>query len=145
MVGTQAVGVGVSVFVGVVSVPVGVFVGVCVTGVLVGVCVTGVLVKVAVEVGVYDGVNVAVGATARLRKTAMVCVEAFPCTMVTVTLLVFRSSLSRRSAGIVYTSVTAYPACASSWIVKVPASTPMSPEHAPAGMVTDLPANLKVK
>ena len=130
--------------VGVVSVPV---------GVLVGVCVTGVLVRVAVEVGVpvpIVGIEVLVGVfvavvTARFRKMTIVWDAAYPSTIVTLALRVPGSWLFRRSAGIVYTPVTAYPACASSVTVNPPASTPMSPEHAPVGMVTDLPANRKVK
>src|SRR5687767_8753802 len=148
IVGVAGVMVPVGVKVAGVIVPVGVEVG----GVIVpvGVEVAGVIVPVGVEVaGVIVPVGVCVGVpacvSARLRKTTIVCEEAFPCTIVMVALRALIFLLSRRFAGIVYTSVTAYPACASSVIVKEPASTVMSAEQAPTGTVFVLLAKLKLK
>ena len=138
----------VGVDVGGVTVPV----GVAVAGVMVpvGVGVGGVIVPVGVDVaGVIVPVGVFVGVTVcvsdRLRKTTIVWVDALPCTMVTLALRALRFLLIKRFAGIVYTSVTLYPACATSLIVKVPASTVMSAEQAPTGTVFDLLAKLKLK
>jgi len=129
------VGVDVGVNVAVLSVPVGVGVGgvivpvgvkVDVASVPVGVGVGGVIVPVGVKVDVASvpvGVGVALWLPARLRKMTMVCEAAFPCTMVTLTVRAFRFLLIKRSAGIVYMSVTEYPARATSVIVNVPAST----------------------
>ena len=75
----------------------------------------------------------------------MVCVEEVPCTMVTVALLATRFSLMRRSAGMVYMSVTVYPVRATSVIVNGPTGTTISDVHAPTGMVLVLPAKVKVK
>jgi hypothetical protein len=83
-------------------------VGVEVAGVIVpvGVDVPGVIVPVGVgvggvivPVGVFVGVVVCVSAW--LRKTTIVCEEAYPCTIVTVALRVLRSSLIKRFGGMV--------------------------------------------
>lgn len=68
-----------------------------------------------------------------------------PCTIVIVTLRVLRFSLIRRSAGVVYMSVSVYPARATSVMVSVPALTVKSAEHAPTGTVTVFVPYLKVK
>ena len=133
-----------------VGVEVAVLVNVAVGGVIVPVGVkvaveVAVPVDVLVAVGVRDGVGVAVGACAWLRKTTIVCDAAYPCTMVTVTLRALMFLLIKRFAGMVYMSVTEYPACATSVIVRVPASTVRRAEHAPTGTVTVLVPYLKVK
>jgi hypothetical protein len=105
--GGVSVPVGVKVGVGGVPVTVGVKVGVM--SVPVGVGVGGVIVPVGVKVGVARvpvGVGVAAWLPARLRKMTMVCDAAFPCTIVTLTVWAFRFLLIKRSAGIVYMSVT---------------------------------------
>ena len=110
-VGVGGVPVTVGVDVGGVPVTVGVKVGV--VSVPVGVGVGGVIVPVGVKVAVASvpvGVGVAVCPPARLRKMTMVWEAAFPCTMVTLTVRAFRFLLIKRSAGIVYMSVTEYPA-----------------------------------
>jgi hypothetical protein len=145
----------VGVFVGVFVIGVGEPVGVLV-GVFVGVFVIGVREPVGVEVGVSVAVvdvgvlvGVFVGVEVEpvfwLRKTTIVCDAAYPSTIVTVARRLSCCSLTRRSDGIVYISVTTNPGLASSVMVKVPAFTPMRPEQAPAGIVTVLPAKLKVK
>src|SRR5688572_4022647 len=93
------VGVGV---VGRLPVGVGVKVGVMLP-VEVGV---GVVVRLPVGVGVCVGVLVPLEVTARLRNTTMVCEAAFPCTIVTRMVRAFKFLLIKRSAGIVYISVT---------------------------------------
>src|SRR5215207_3788883 len=138
------VGVGV----GGVIVPVGVNVEVARVPVDVGV--EGVMVPVGVgvagvivPVGVLDGVTVCV--SDRLRKTTIVCEDAFPCTIFTVAEPSSKFLLIKRFAGMVYTSVTLNPAWAASLIVRVPASTVMSAEQAPTGTDFDLFAKLKLK
>src|SRR5688572_15674819 len=95
--GEAPVGVGV-----VVAVGVGVKVGVM-RPVEVGV---GVVVRLPVGVGVCVGVLVPLEVTARLRNTTMVCEAAFPCTRVTRMVRALKFLLIKRSAGIVYISVT---------------------------------------
>ena len=103
----------VGVEVGGVMVPVGVEVGGVIVPVRVGV--GGVIVPegvgvagVIVPVGVLDGVTVCV--SDRLRKTTIVCEEAFPCTIVTTALPALIFLLIKRLAGIVYTSLSLDPA-----------------------------------
>src|SRR5215207_61227 len=154
-------GVPVTVGVNVGGVPVTVVVNVAVASVPVGVGVGGVIVPVGVNVevarvpvdvgvagvivpvGVLDGVTVCV--SDRLRKTTIVCEDAFPCTIFTVAEPSSKFLLIKRFAGMVYRSVTLNPAWAASLIVRVPASTVMSAEQAPTGTDFDLFAKLKLK
>ncbi len=107
--GVVPVGVGVILAVGVgvkVAVTLPVEVGVKVEVMLPVEVGVGVAVRPPVGVGVCVGVLLPLEVTARLRNTTMVCEAAFPCTIVTRTVRAFRVLLTKRSAGIVYISVT---------------------------------------
>ena len=63
--------------------------------------------QVTVQESIPNGYYVSrMEVTARLRNTTMVCEAAFPCTIVTRMVRAFKFLLIKRSAGIVYISVT---------------------------------------